>query len=145
MARAMRKPPRPRLTGGPAAKILASAGFARGPHMNLLRPALFACLAPLLAACNASNGPVATAAAPAAPASTRFPDVAMPAGSGCAAVIGRFEAVTKADYETGNVNAKVYEQMQKELAPARTACAAGQDAQARGIVAATKSRHGYPA
>ena len=106
-------------------------------------PALLVLAAlPLLAGCNSNSAPVASA--PAAYNSQRFPAVDMPVGTGCAAVIGRFEAVIKADYETGNVNAKVYEQMQKELSPARNACAAGDDAGSRGIVASVKSRHGYP-
>jgi hypothetical protein len=110
--------------------------------MRLLRPALIAACLPVLAGCNSNAVP--TPAAPAAYSSQRFPAVDMPVGTGCAAVIGRFEAVIKADYETGNVNAKVYEQMQKELSPARTACVAGDDAGSRGVVAAVKSRHGYP-
>jgi hypothetical protein len=110
----------------------------------LRSPAALALLAlPLLAGCNASQTPVASA--PPAYASQRFPVVDMPVGTGCAAVIGRFEAVIKADYETGNVNAKVYEQMQKELGPARTSCVAGDDSGSRGVVAGVRSRHGYPA
>lgn len=110
--------------------------------MNALRPLLLAACLPLLAGCNAGSAPVASASAGSPP--QRFPKVEMPEGSGCAAAIGRFEAVIKADYQTGNVEAKVYDQMVKELAPARSACAAGEDAKARGLVAATKSRHGYP-
>ena len=105
-------------------------------------PALLLLAAIPLAGCNSNAVPVATA--PAAYNSQRFPAVDMPVGTGCAAVIGRFEAVIKADYETGNVNAKVYEQMQKELSPARNACAAGDDAGSRGMVASVKGRHGYP-
>ncbi len=110
--------------------------------LSLLRPALIAACLPLLAGCNSIASPVAST--PAAYNSQRFPVVDMPVGTGCAAVIGRFEAVIKADYETGNVNAKVYEQMQKELSPARTSCVAGDDAGSRGVVASVKSRHGYP-
>ena len=108
----------------------------------LLHPALLAACLPLLAGCNSSAVPVASA--PAAYNSQRFPVVDMPVGTGCAAVIGRFEAIIKADYETGNVNAKVYEQMQKALSPARTSCVAGDDAGSRGVVAAVRSRYGYP-
>ena len=111
--------------------------------MILLRPALLAACLPLLAGCNSNAVPEASA--PASYNLQRFPAVDMPVGTGCAAVIGRFEAVIKADYESGNVNAKVYEQMQKELSPARTSCVAGDDAGARGVVSAVKSRHGYPA
>lgn len=110
--------------------------------MRPTSPALLLALLPLLAGCNSTAVP--SASAPASYNSQRFPVVDMPVGTGCAAVIGRFEAVIKADYETGNVNAKVYEQMQKELSPARTSCVAGDDAASRGIVATVKSRHGYP-
>lgn len=104
-----------------------------------------AAAAPLLAGCNtttASNpAPAPVAYAPAGP---RFPVVAMPEGSGCSAVLARYENVLKADLETGNVNKSVYEQIQSELSPARNACAGGRDGEARSIVAASKSRHGYP-
>lgn len=102
-----------------------------------LRPALVLLALPLLAACNATSQ---TAQAPlpvAAPA-------AIPEGPGCASAIARYEAVVKSDHETGNVNAKVYEQIVRELAPARTACAGGRDAEARAIVASSKRSHGYP-
>ena len=65
-------------------------------------------------------------------------------GSGCSAVIGRYQAVLKADLDTGNVNKSVYDKIQGELVPANNACAAGRDAEARSLVAASKSRHGYP-
>ena len=61
-----------------------------------------------------------------------------------AAVIGRYDAVLKADWESGNVAERVYTQIQKELEPVRSACAAGRDGEARAMVAANKSRHGYP-
>ncbi len=114
--------------------------------MPALRPALCSLvLLPLLAACNAATPvAVAPAVAPGGYNSTRFPVVAMPEGSGCAAVIGRYDAVMKADYESGNVGAKVFDQIQNELAGARSACAAGRDGEARGLVSASKSRHGYP-
>ena len=113
--------------------------------MTLLRPALLCLALPLLAACNAS----ATRQAPVAPqtgayGATVFPAVVLPKGDGCAAVIGRYDAVLKADWESGNVAERVYAQIQKELEPVRAACSAGRDAEASAMVSANKSRHGYP-
>ena len=114
--------------------------------MTFSRPALLLLSLPLLAACNESRTPqVAAPTQPAgAYASTGFPVVVMPAGEGCAAVIGRYDAVLKADWESGNVAERVYNQIQKELEPVRTACQAGRDAEARAMVTANKNRHGYP-
>ena len=97
----------------------------------MLRPALLALALPLLAGCNAASGPVTGTAA-------------MPSGSGCAAEIGRFDAVLAADLESGNVAAKVHEQIQRELQPVRAACSAGQNEQALAGTGAIKRRHGYP-
>ncbi|MBX9739417.1 MAG: hypothetical protein K2X62_05075 [Beijerinckiaceae bacterium] len=113
--------------------------------MIAFRTMILIAAAPLLAGCNTTPAPTARVqpAATAAPASP-FPVVVMPEGSGCSAVIGRYQAVLKADLETGNVNKSVYDRIQGELAPANSACAAGRDGEARSIVAASKSRHGYP-
>ncbi|MDB5651478.1 MAG: hypothetical protein JWL62_2998 [Hyphomicrobiales bacterium] len=105
--------------------------------------ALLAATAPLLAGCNAGSQPTALVTEPAATRSL-YPHVVMPEGSGCSAVIGRYDAVLKADAETGNVNKSVYENIQGELSSARSACAAGRDGEARSLVSASKSRHGYP-
>ena len=48
------------------------------------------------------------------------------------------------DYAGGNVGLKVYNQIQNEIDRAAALCAAGQDAAARKLVAASKARHGYP-
>ena len=104
------------------------------------RPLLFA--APLLlalAACNSARSappPVAGAAPPVV--------AALPAGAGCDAVIARYRAVVKSDADTGNVNQSVYAQIDAEIRRAEAACAAGRDAEARSLIAASKSRHGYP-
>jgi hypothetical protein len=98
----------------------------------MLRPALLALALPLLAGCNAGGGPVAGSTA------------ALPSGSGCAAEIRRFDAVLAADLESGNVAAKVHEQIQRELQPVRAACASGQDGAALAGTSAIKRRHGYP-
>ncbi len=114
--------------------------------MSSLRPTLLLLALPLLAGCNEARAPQAAVPAPqpGAYAATDFPVVVLPKGDGCAAVIGRYDAVLKADWESGNVAAHVYIQIQKELEPVRAACNAGRDGEARGMVAANKSRHGYP-
>jgi hypothetical protein len=114
--------------------------------MTLLRPALLLLALPLLAACNEARAPQAAVPAqrPGTYAATDFPVVVMPQGDGCAAVIGRYDAVLKADWESGNVAERVYNQIQKELEPVRSACTGGRDGEARAMVAANKARHGYP-
>ena len=42
------------------------------------------------------------------------------------------------------VDSSVFEQIKVEIAKAADACRAGQDAQARALVAASKHKHGYP-
>lgn len=71
--------------------------------------------------------------------------ITMPSGTGCAAEIARFQIIMNNDYRTGNVGQSVYAQIEKDLDAASRACSAGQDAQARDMVRATRSRHGYPA
>ena len=68
----------------------------------------------------------------------------LPGGSGCAGDVARWQAVQANDYASGNVNLKVYTQIQAEIAHAAEACQAGRDAEARRLVASSKSRHGYP-
>jgi hypothetical protein len=103
--------------------------------MTFLRPAFVLLLLPVLSACNQAQAPQAAAPKlqPGTYAATEFPTVVMPTGDGCAAVIGRYDAVLKADWESGN-----------ELEPVRATCAAGRDGEARAMVSANKARHGYP-
>ena len=68
----------------------------------------------------------------------------LPEGSGCAGDVARWQAVQANDYASGNVNLKIYNQIQAEIARASEACEAGRDADARKLVASSKSRHGYP-
>jgi hypothetical protein len=70
--------------------------------------------------------------------------VAAPGGGGCSAEIARFRAVLKNDVDTGNVGQSVYTRATADLGRAESACAAGQDAQARSMLASTRSRYGYP-
>ena len=71
-------------------------------------------------------------------------DFKLPDGNGCAGDLARWQAVQANDYAGGNVSLKVYNQIQNEIDRAAAVCAAGQDAAARKLVAASKARHGYP-
>ena len=44
---------------------------------------------------------------------------------------------------TGNLNQKVYNAIEADLSRAASACAAGKDGEALGIIHATKEKHGY--
>ena len=68
----------------------------------------------------------------------------LPEGAGCSGDIARWQAVQANDYASGNVNLRVYNQIQNEIARAAEACSAGRDGEARKLVASSKSRHGYP-
>src|SRR3954471_9415152 len=92
-----------------------------------------------LAGCNQTSSsatPVASAAAP---------SVQMPAGAGCTARIGRVRTVIENENRIGQVSPTVYRQVDAEVNSAEAACAAGRDAEAERMLAATKARHGYPA
>jgi hypothetical protein len=69
----------------------------------------------------------------------------LPEGSGCSGDIARFRAVQDNDLATGHVNQSVYDRIKAEVDQAAAACAAGNDAGARGMLSATKRRFGYPA
>jgi hypothetical protein len=97
----------------------------------------------LLAACNA-GAPPPQAAAPEPRVAYTPPGFQMPAGSGCAADIGRWKAVQANDHQMGQINDSVYAQIEGEIAQAEAACQAGRDGEARALVAASRRRHGYP-
>jgi len=107
--------------------------------MRLERLAVLGIAAIGLAACNTPAAP------PPGPATMATPDVNLPEGSDCAAVIARYRAVVESDASTGNLEQPVYRKIAKEIAPAESACAAGHDAEARAMIAASAQRHGYPA
>ena len=69
----------------------------------------------------------------------------LPPGAACTKEIGTYQNVVKSDLDTGNVEQKVYDQIQHELARAATACSAGKGGEAHSIVASSKERHGYRA
>lgn len=118
-------------------KPIAVAVAATGARAFMLSAAL------ALAACNA---PAPQPAAPPIAGSVAVtpPGFTLPEGSDCAAKIARYRAVQNNDLSMGHVAQSVYNQIRHEIAGAEKACAAGQDAEARAMIAASQQRHGYP-
>ncbi len=113
-----------------------------GVAMHSMVSSLVVCVtALLLCGCNEAQ-PVASAPPPppAAPAA-RFAN--LPAGAPCTEKIHRYQSVLAADLSTGNVEQKVYDQIESELAQAAAACADGLGREALGLVHASEVRHGY--
>ena len=107
-----------------------------------MRPFPLVLLAALaLAACNQT---APQAAAPGPGSGVTPSTFQMPEGSGCAGEVARWKAIQDNDLATGHVTRKVYDQIAADIAKAKSACDAGRDADARGIVAASRKRHGYP-
>ena len=98
-------------------------------------------LALVLAGCNENGGmPGPSAASPIVVSAFN-----LPAGAACTKEIGTYQNVTKSDLDTGNLEQKVYDQIQHELARAATSCSAGKGGEAHSIVASSKAKHGYRA
>jgi hypothetical protein len=98
-----------------------------------------ACL--LAAACTQTAAPPP---APAASASGVTPSgFSLPPGSGCSGEVARTRAVMDNDLATGHVNKTVHGRVGAEIDQAAAACAAGRDAEAVRMIAATKARYGY--
>ena len=110
--------------------------------MKTLAPLVLAGFA--LAACNSEAPP--RASAPPTPGSVAVtpPGFQLPEGDGCSARIARYRAVQDNDLSMGHVVPSVYNQIKREIAAAESACAAGRDAQAKAMIAASETRHGYP-
>lgn len=92
-----------------------------------------------LAACNQTT---ATSTAPASTSVTPS-GFSMPSGAGCRGEVARYRAVMSNDLAMGHVNQAVYNRVDREIAQAESACAAGRDAEAVRMINATKARHGY--
>lgn len=106
---------------------------------------LVPCLAAGLGACTASGPSPKAAVAPAAAPIVAAPALApLPAGSGCGPSIARTQAVVDSDVATGNLNAPVGARFSADLARASEACGGGREREAIGLLAAAKSRYGYP-
>jgi hypothetical protein len=99
-----------------------------------------------LAGCNANPEPVAATGAELAQAGPiePAPEVALPAGAACSNAIERWRAVLDNDYRTGYLDPSVYASAERDVATEQSACAAGRDADALRLVAASRRRHGYP-
>ena len=109
--------------------------------MKTLAPLALAGLA--LAACNA---PAPQAMNPPAPGSVAVtpPGFQLPEGTDCSGKIARYRAVQDNDLSMGHVVQSVYNQVKRETDAASRVCAAGRDAEAKSMVAASQKRHGYP-
>ncbi len=108
-----------------------------------LELALLCLAAGLLSGCDqttgSSNVPVASVSA-----QTPAPiNPGLPEGASCTAAYMRYQTVLKADVDTGNVEQPVYDQIQKELARASSACSAGRDSEALSVIKASEAKHGY--
>ncbi len=100
----------------------------------------------LLAACNQSAPPPAASVAQPQSSSLITPaGFRLPEGTGCAGDVARFRAVQDNDLQTGHVNKAVHTRIGAEIDQAAALCSAGNDAGARGALAGTKRRFGYPA
>lgn len=106
-------------------------------------PVFAAAVALALSACNA---PAPQASAPPAPGSVAVTpsNFQMPEGEDCKAEVARYRAVQDNDLSMGHVVRSVYNQMGRETDAAEAACAAGHDAQARAMIAASEKHHGHP-
>jgi hypothetical protein len=107
--------------------------------MSIRQPCLAVLAALALAACNQT---AATAPAPASRSVTPS-GFSMPAGTGCGGEVARYRAVMSNDLAMGHVNQAVYNRVEREIAQAESACAAGRDTEAVRMINATKARHGY--
>lgn len=111
------------------------------PRLTLAVPMLAAVL---VSGCDqtmgSSNMPVASV--PAQP--ERAPvNPGLPEGAPCTAAYVRYQTVLKADVDTGNVEQPVYDQIQKELTRALSACSDGRDSEALSVIKASEAKHGY--
>ena len=117
----------------------------RTSHITAVAAAL------LLAACNANTPQPTANAAPSfsgdrlAASGVSAPGFQLPDGAGCSGAVARWRALQDNDLRTGHVTQSVYDRIKGEIDAAAAVCAAGQDAQAQGMVRASRLRHGYPA
>jgi hypothetical protein len=93
-----------------------------------------------------ASAPPTQASAPPTPGSVAVTPAGfqLPEGSDCSAKIARYRAVQDNDLSMGHVVQSVYNQIKGETDAASKVCAAGRDAEAKSMVAASQSRHGYP-
>jgi hypothetical protein len=65
-------------------------------------------------------------------------------GTDCASEVSDWQAIQDNDLRMGHVHPSVYALISKDIAQAKTICAAGRDGEARALVKASRARHGYP-
>jgi hypothetical protein len=114
----------------------------------LSRFAFAAALVVGLGACTQTASAPPPAVAPTQPQSASLvtpSNFRLPEGQGCSGEIARFRAVQDNDLETGHVNRTVHSSIKAEIDQAAALCSAGNDSGARGALAATKRKYGYPA
>ncbi len=93
-----------------------------------------------LGACNETGG---GAFGPTVAVSAGAGAFRLPADAPCAGEINRYQTIVKSDLDTGNLEQKIYDQIENELTHAASVCSAGNGGQAHALVAASKARHGY--
>ena len=107
---------------------------------------MIARLAPiaLLIACAVLSSGCTRTTAATGPAPAMAAIAPAPAAAGCTGAIAGFQRVIDADRDTGNVIASVHRRMSTDLAPAKTACAAGRDGEAMSQLSGVRAKYGYP-
>ena len=99
-----------------------------------------------LCACNQSAQPYETPVAAHRLRPGRRPrGRTLPPAAACTDKLNSYQKVLTSDVTTGNLNEKVYDEIEADLSRAANACAAGKDGEALGIIHATKEKHGYHA
>ncbi len=94
----------------------------------------------LLCGCNEAQ-PVASAPPPPPSPAAKFAN--LPAGAACSQKIHRYQSVLADDLSTGDVEQKVYDQIEQELGQAAADCMDGLGREALQLVHASEVRHGY--
>lgn len=113
------------------------------PERSMRALPLLAFVSFALAACQSAGPPPAPPPGQAAPGVTPS-TFQMPGGTGCSGEVERFQAVIDNDLATGHTTKGVHGRVSSEIARARTACTAGNEAGAIGQIRATKAKFGYP-
>jgi hypothetical protein len=115
--------------------------------MKTLVPILAASLLAVSLGLAACNAPAPQASAPPTPpgsVAVTPPGFQLPEGTDCSGKIARYRAIQDNDLSMGHVVPSVYNQIKRETDAASKVCAAGRDADAKSMVAASQRRHGYP-
>ncbi len=106
---------------------------------------VLALAAALLSACQTPTAVTPSAPPPEQAAPGVTPSTfRMPTGTGCSGEVERFQAVIDNDVATGHTTRSVHDRVSAEIASARSACSAGNEAGALGQLRATRAKFGYP-